>query len=88
MHPIIHGELARARIADLHRQAERDRMARAAGFARKTHDRHVTPGHLTTVLARCTTVVARRVLAVLASHSPRAASSHDRRTAPIEGGTP
>jgi hypothetical protein len=81
MHPIIHGELARARIADLHRQAERDRMARAARFAHRTHDRHVVPGHLAAVLAR-------HVLEVVAAHSPRVGSSHDRRTAPIEGGTP
>jgi hypothetical protein len=81
MHPIIHGELAKARIADLHRQAERDRMARAARFARRTHDRHFMPGHLAAVLA-C------RVLAVVAAHSPRVGASHDRRTAPIERGTP
>jgi hypothetical protein len=80
MHPTIRGQVAKARIADWHRQADRDRMARATRLARTTHDRHVMPGHLTTVLAR-------RVLAVLATHSPRAASSHNRRTAPIEGGT-
>jgi hypothetical protein len=81
MHPTIHGEVARARIADLHRQAERDRMARATRLARKTHERHFVPGHLATVLAR-------RALAVLAAHSPRVGSSRHRRTAPIEGGTP
>lgn len=81
MHPIIHDELARARIADLHRQAERDRMAQAARSARKTHDRHFMPGHLAAVLAR-------RVLAVVAAHSPPVGSSHDRRTPPIQGGTP
>ena len=81
MHPIIHGELARARTADLHRQAERDRMARAARFARNPHDRHFRPGRLAAVLAR-------RVLTVVAAHSPPVGSSPDRRTAPIEGGTP
>jgi hypothetical protein len=80
MHPIIHGEVAQARIADLHRQAERDRIAQAARLARKAHDRHFMPSHLTTVLAR-------RVLAVLAAHSPRAGSSPDRRTVRIKGGT-
>jgi hypothetical protein len=80
MHPVIHGELARARIADLHRQAERDGMARAARSARGSH-RHFMLGYPAAVLAR-------RVLAVMAAHSPRVGSSHDRRTAPIKGGTP
>jgi hypothetical protein len=30
MHPIIHDELNKARIADFHRQAERGRLARAS----------------------------------------------------------
>lgn len=80
MHPIIHGELAKARIAELHRQAERDRMARAARPARKTHDRHFAPGQLVAVLTR-------RVLAVLADHRPQRRSSPERRTAKIEGRT-
>ncbi len=64
MHPIIVNEVAKARIADWHRQAERDRMARAARLARRKHDRHFAPGHLATVLAR-------RVLAVLSARSLR-----------------
>ena len=42
MHPIFHDELNKARIADLHRRAERDRLARAsaqAGRARREHGR-------------------------------------------------
>ena len=74
MHPSIHGEVAKTRVADMHRQAERDHMARATRSARKAHDRHFVPGQLATVLAR-------RVLAVLAAHSPRAGSPPDRRTA-------
>jgi hypothetical protein len=35
MHPTIQHQLASARIADLHRQAERGRMARAARSARR-----------------------------------------------------
>ena len=80
MHPIIHPRVAQAQTADLHRQAERDRMARAA-LAREAHDRHPAPTHLATLLAR-------RLLVVLAAHSPPAGSAHDRRPAPIEGGTP
>lgn len=64
MHPTIHQQLAKARTADLLRQAERDRMARTARLARKEHHRHLMPGHLATVLAR-------RVLAVLAARSLR-----------------
>jgi hypothetical protein len=75
MHPSIQGEVAKGRIADLHRQAERDRTARATRPARKTHARHFAPGQLATVLAR-------RVLAVLAAHSRRASSPPNRGTAP------
>jgi hypothetical protein len=64
MHPAIQNDLAQARIADWHRQADRHRMARTARLARKAHRRHFVPGHLAAVLAR-------RVLAVLAAHSPR-----------------
>jgi hypothetical protein len=35
MHPIIHRDLAQARIADLHRQAQRDAQARVASAARR-----------------------------------------------------
>jgi hypothetical protein len=81
MHPSIQGEVAKGRIADLHRQAERDRTARATKPVRKTHDRHFVPGQLATLLAR-------RVLAMLAAHSPRAGSPPKPGAAPIEGGTP
>jgi hypothetical protein len=43
MHPIIHNELNKARIADFHRRAERDRLARAsiqAGRTRREHGNH------------------------------------------------
>jgi hypothetical protein len=81
MHPIIHGDVAKARISELHQQAERDRMARAARAARKAHGRHFVPRRLATVAAR-------RVLAMLAAHSPRAGSAPNQRAARIEGGTP
>ena len=46
--PIIHRELMQARIADLHRQAERDRLAQAAARrasrARSDHGRHSGQG--------------------------------------------
>jgi hypothetical protein len=65
MHPTISYELAKARIADLHRQAERDRIAHAARRARRTQSRHNRPAHPASVLAR-------RMLALLA---PRPAPS-------------
>jgi hypothetical protein len=40
MHPIIHGELKNARVADFHRRAERDRLARAFIQARRTRREH------------------------------------------------
>jgi hypothetical protein len=43
MHPITSYELAKAQTADLHRQAQRDALARAASRAR--HARHDRPGH-------------------------------------------
>ena len=55
MHPIMGYQVTNARIADLHRQAERDRMARAA---RKDGNTLQAPGHRAAALAR-------RVLAVL-----------------------
>ena len=42
MHPVIHDGLNQARIADFHRWAERDRLARASIQARRTHGE---PGH-------------------------------------------
>jgi hypothetical protein len=64
MYTTIQQELAKARVADLHRQAERDRAARTARLARKTHGRHSRPGDLATGFTR-------RVLAVLAARSLR-----------------
>lgn len=64
MHPIILNEVAKARIADWHRQAERDRIARTARLTRKAHRRHVVPGDLAAGFAR-------RVLAVLAARRLR-----------------
>jgi hypothetical protein len=58
MHPIMHYDLAKARIADLHQQAERDRMARAARLARTDGSRLLAPAHHAMALAR-------RALAVL-----------------------
>jgi hypothetical protein len=52
MNPTTACELGRARLADWHLQAERDRIARAARSARKNHASHLSPGHLTTILAR------------------------------------
>lgn len=46
MYPTLHYELANARIADLHRQAERDRIARTARLVRKARSSHFVPGDL------------------------------------------
>lgn len=43
MYPIIGYELAKARAADLHRQAQRDALARAARRARRARTHR--PGH-------------------------------------------
>jgi hypothetical protein len=43
MHPTIGYHLAQARAADLHCQAERDTLARAARRARRAHTHR--PGH-------------------------------------------
>jgi hypothetical protein len=51
MHPTIMSDIAKDRIADWHRQADRDRTARAARAARPQHPRR-TPAHLAAVLAR------------------------------------
>ena len=64
MHPIIVHEAAKARIADWHQQAERDRVVRAARLARQPHRRRFMPGDLATGFAR-------RARAVLAARSPR-----------------
>jgi hypothetical protein len=56
MHPIIQHQLMNARIADLHRQADHDRLARAATKARRLrHEegRRLVGGRPATVLARC-----------------------------------
>jgi hypothetical protein len=66
MHPIMHYDLAKARIADLHHQAERDRTARAARLARTDGSRLLVPAHQAMALAR-------RALAVLGRRSLRPA---------------
>ena len=63
MHPTIMSDVAKDRIADWHRQADRARTARAARAARAKHA-HRRPTHLAAVLAR-------RVRAALGAPSPR-----------------
>jgi len=65
MHPIMHDELNKARIADLHRQAERDRLARAAAQARRTPREHGKDP----VGGRSARVFARRLLIILGARS-------------------
>ncbi len=64
MHPTTLNDVAKARIADWHRQAERDGMARAARLARKEHARHLPRRHRATAFAR-------RVLTALGARSLR-----------------
>jgi hypothetical protein len=55
MHPLIHQELRKARVADFHRRAERDRIARAAFQARRAqreHGSHPVPSRPAGVLGR------------------------------------
>jgi hypothetical protein len=58
MHPTIERDMMQARVADLHRPAERDRMARSASQTPRTRrekrEPNLTLGH--------TAVLARRVL--------------------------
>jgi hypothetical protein len=63
MHPTVMSDVAKHRIADWHRQADRARTARAARAARTKHA-HRRPAHLAAVLVR-------RVRAALGSPSPR-----------------
>jgi hypothetical protein len=67
MNPTIHHELMKARIADLHRQAARDRMARAATRARRAR----TPNGSLPAPARTVTVLARVMVAALGARSPQ-----------------
>jgi hypothetical protein len=60
MYPTIHHQIAQARIADLHHQAQRDALGRAARRARRAQ-RH-QPGHPGPTLPA---LAARRVLTLL-----------------------
>jgi hypothetical protein len=65
MHPAIQHDLAQARIADLHRQAQRDALSCAASGAR--HARADKPSH---PVRGFPAVMARRVLTLLGASSP------------------
>ena len=56
MHPIIERDVMHARVADLHRQAERDRIVRAASRTLRARLEKLRPNVMfsrTAVLARC-----------------------------------
>ena len=60
MHPLNSYELAKARVADLHRQAQSDALARAARQARRTPaDRPGHPAHPAAVRRLLTALGAR-----------------------------
>jgi hypothetical protein len=65
MHPILRGELNKARIGDLHREAERDRLARGFGQARRMPRQHGNnPAN-----GRPATVLAHRLLIIMGARS-------------------
>jgi hypothetical protein len=66
MHRALPCDLTQAHIADLLRQAERDRIAYRARRARRANHRYAAPAHRSPVLSR--------VRALLAGRSPRSAS--------------
>jgi hypothetical protein len=66
MHRALPCELTQAHIADLHRQAERDRAAYRARRARRSDHRYVAAAHRSLALPR--------VRALLAGRTPRSAS--------------
>jgi hypothetical protein len=66
MHPIIERDVMHARVADLHRQAERDRIARAASRTPCTRQQKRRPN----LMLRRTAVLARRALASLSALIP------------------
>ena len=65
MNPALPCELTQAHIADLHRQAERDRTAYRARRARRANHRYAAAAHRSPVLPR--------VRALLAGRTPRSA---------------
>ena len=67
MNPIIHNELMKARVADLHHQAGRDRLARAAATDRRARAEH---GWLL-VASHAATVLARRIVTIVGARSLR-----------------
>jgi hypothetical protein len=64
MHPTIHHEIAKARIADWHRQAQRDALALAARQARRAREDQSRSSALARQVA-----AARRVIALLRPRS-------------------
>ena len=66
MHPALPRELTQARIAGLHRQADRDRTACHARRARRTSNRYAAAARRSPVLPR--------VRALLTGRAPRSAA--------------
>jgi hypothetical protein len=66
MHPTILHDLTKARTSDLHRQAERDALSRAARRARQAPAKHSPPF----LPAHTTAELIRRVLTLLGARRP------------------
>ena len=60
MHSALPYELTQAQITDLHRQAERDRVAYRARRARRASHRHAATAHRSPVLPRVRALLTRR----------------------------
>jgi hypothetical protein len=69
-------QITKARLADLHQQAERDRLARLARLARNPRGRRFMPGGLATGVARQVRAVlaARRLRPLVSAPGPSAES--------------
>jgi hypothetical protein len=65
MHPALSSELGKARMADMHRQAQRDALVRAARRARRRRQDQPT---LPTLKIRA--ALTRRLLTVLRTRTP------------------
>lgn len=66
MHPIIAHDLVKAHTSELHRQAGRDTLGRAARRARHAPAKHSTP----LMPAHITAALLRRVLTLLGARRP------------------
>jgi hypothetical protein len=70
MHPTIMSDIGKARIADWHRQADRDRLARAAQATRTKHASHRLSVTVAGLAAAALALLGCQGAATAASHRP------------------